>query len=487
MSATRTRARPPARLFALASVAAITATVGCSSPRQAASNVAINAGAPIDYATKQAEVVAAHQRASEDAPNLWNDYSHAVQWVSGAWSHFEASNDAVRRIENADPNGPTPVRPRQILEDPAARHLLPELRGFLDSLDRMHVSEELDALTGDCRFVAPRRVDGLLSADHPEFGATSLFVGIWNARMRLALDDHDRDRFEHSLRQLLTVERAITGGYGLVNGMHASSTRAATSLVLRNAVMDGVLAGETAALAQRCLNGDPPAADLTVMFECDRYEKLDALDRFFENVKKGTNVPSGHGGVVDGGLGVIAPHDLQVDLTNRLHDAILTIVNEDSSAVARQEANRELDEIVTLFDDPGHRSFYQPVGQFVPALASIRVGYLTALTYDAGVRTMLALEVFRARTGRYPEQLAELGPRDIKTLPTDPYANGDSFRYRRLLAEGGGPADGYVLYTIAGDGEDNGGRVDPDHPTQPLRGAKAGSGYDYVINRRDRW
>lgn len=444
-----------------------------------------DAAAPVDYATKLAELVAAHQRAGEEAPNRWDQYVSVVERVSGAWSYFEASNEAVRRFEAADPEDLTRVLPRQILEDPTAQHLLPELRSFLATLDEMKLPAEVDALTDNCRFVAPRPVGMLLSDADPELSTTRSFVRLWNARMRLALDDHDPDRFKQSLRQSLAMERAPTGGYTLMHGYVASILRMLTAEELVNALMDGVLTGDNAAIALRCLNDDPPAADLKVMFDCHRYLTLDTIDRFFTNIKKEANVPAEHAGLVDDGLGLLASHDQQVDFANRLHDAIVTFVDANATPQARQAAADEFGKLQAFLDDRDQFATYQPVGQFLPEVAGARAQNLQALAMDAGVRTMLALEAFRTRTGRYPEQLAELVPADIDQLPIDPYTNAGSFHYRRLLADGGGPADGYVLYTVGLDGEDNGGRTYSKLPIEAISRGTTGRGFDYIFNQRE--
>lgn len=451
----------------------------------AATVPAQDAAAPVDYATKLAELVAAHQRASGEAPNRWDQYVSVVERVSGAWSYFEASNEAVRRFEAADPNGLTRVLPRQILEDPTAQHLLPELRSFLATLDEMKLPAEVDALTDNCRFVAPRPVGMLVNDTDPELSATGSFARLWNARMRLALDDHDPDRFKQSLRQSLAMARAPTGGYTLMHGRVASTLRRLTAEALVKALMDGVLTGDNAAIALRCLNDDPPAADLKVMFDCHRYLTLDTIDRFFANIKKEANVPAEHAGLVDDGLGLLASHDQQVDFANRLHDAILTFVDANATPQARQAAADEFDKMQAFLDDRDHSAAYQPVGQFLPEVAGTRARHLQALAMNAGVSTMLALEVFRTRTGRYPEQLAELVPADIDRLPTDPFTNVASFHYHRLLAEGGGPADGYVLYTVGLDGEDNGGRTYSKLPIEAISRGTTGRGFDYIFNQRE--
>lgn len=83
--------------------------------------------------------------------------------------------------------------------------------------------------------------------------------------------------------------------------------------------------------------------------------------------------------------------------------------------------------------------------------------------YADTAKTCVALERFRRDQGSLPEALAELVPAYIDALPTDP-ADGEPIRYRRS-------ADGYVLYALGVDGDDDGG-VPPTEPDFGLRGAK---------------
>jgi hypothetical protein len=65
-------------------------------------------------------------------------------------------------------------------------------------------------------------------------------------------------------------------------------------------------------------------------------------------------------------------------------------------------------------------------------------------------QTALAVESFRvAHEDNLPQSLDDLVPSILTTIPTDPY-DGKPLRYRRL-------AKGYVVYTIADDGRDDGG------------------------------
>lgn len=77
-------------------------------------------------------------------------------------------------------------------------------------------------------------------------------------------------------------------------------------------------------------------------------------------------------------------------------------------------------------------------------------------------RTGEALEAFSAAEGRYPDDLAELIPRELAALPHDPWAEGTPLRY---VAPPANP-DGRILYSIGPDGLDQRGT-----PRDPVTGA----------------
>jgi hypothetical protein len=98
----------------------------------------------------------------------------------------------------------------------------------------------------------------------------------------------------------------------------------------------------------------------------------------------------------------------------------------------------------------------------------------------AGVRTLLAIELYKARHGDYPESLAALVPEFFETLPADPYS-ASGFVYRRVDAAADPHRRAYLLYSVGADREDNDGRADHGLGVRALS-LPAGRGFDFVIN-----
>jgi hypothetical protein len=132
---------------------------------------------------------------------------------------------------------------------------------------------------------------------------------------------------------------------------------------------------------------------------------------------------------------------------------------------------------------PGYKYIDEMVSVSSGTLLSMDLGAL----YTLGMRTMIALERFRAAEGEYPQGLAELVPRYLPEVPVDPWS-GKTLGYRRGVSEEA-PGWGYVLYSVAADGQDNGGRAfhgvqQPVLKTTDLRSVGIlGGPYDFVINR----
>jgi hypothetical protein len=69
-----------------------------------------------------------------------------------------------------------------------------------------------------------------------------------------------------------------------------------------------------------------------------------------------------------------------------------------------------------------------------------------------GIATTLALEMYRQEQGAYPGSLDALSPDYLQLVPKDPFTN-KPFVYHTT-------DDGYTLYSVGKDAEDNGGATD---------------------------
>jgi len=85
-----------------------------------------------------------------------------------------------------------------------------------------------------------------------------------------------------------------------------------------------------------------------------------------------------------------------------------------------------------------------------PALSRVAELDLRTHAHLDMARTAVAIERYRLAEGRTPEQLADLVPKYLEQVPSDPF-DGQPIRYRRA-------EPGYRLWSVMEDGKDNGGK-----------------------------
>lgn len=121
---------------------------------------------------------------------------------------------------------------------------------------------------------------------------------------------------------------------------------------------------------------------------------------------------------------------------------------------------------------------YMPLNILMPALGRT-IDMRDAIDCEiAGTIIMLALEQYRAQTGRYPDSLGELAPAILEVIPADPFSV-KGFVYRKLADDPAGKR--YVLYSIGADGVDNNAAMDSIETRNALSD-RHGFGLDFVLN-----
>ncbi|MEO1999423.1 MAG: hypothetical protein ABGZ17_29610 [Planctomycetaceae bacterium] len=96
------------------------------------------------------------------------------------------------------------------------------------------------------------------------------------------------------------------------------------------------------------------------------------------------------------------------------------------------------------------------VALLLPAAANAQQAEDRGLQRQANLRVAIALAGYRTQHGTYPESLKRLAPDMLKQIPTDLFA-GKPLNYRRT-------SDGYLLYSIGPNEQDDGGRYYNDDP-----------------------
>jgi hypothetical protein len=96
---------------------------------------------------------------------------------------------------------------------------------------------------------------------------------------------------------------------------------------------------------------------------------------------------------------------------------------------------------------------------FLPAITKVTSATVRGQALLRCAYTALALERYRQKHGRWPDDLPALVPGQLGALPLDPY-DGKPLRYRRT-------GRGVIIYSVGADVQDNGGNLDRKRFNQP--------------------
>jgi hypothetical protein len=116
---------------------------------------------------------------------------------------------------------------------------------------------------------------------------------------------------------------------------------------------------------------------------------------------------------------------------------------------ADHESTTALDEAQRLHDKVGRLRFPHVMTQILMSHTWRFDPEARQIALARCGRTAVAVERYRLAHGRLPENLAELVPAQLETVPLDPF-DGRPLRYKRL-------SPGYVVYSVGSDRVDDGG------------------------------
>jgi hypothetical protein len=100
-----------------------------------------------------------------------------------------------------------------------------------------------------------------------------------------------------------------------------------------------------------------------------------------------------------------------------------------------------------------------PAKLLVPALSKVGEAARRQHAQLRSLGALFAVERYRLKHGRWPDNLACLVPDYLPAVPTDPY-DAQPLRYARL-------DDGVVVYSVGLDAEDDGGHLNNSQPAEP--------------------
>ena len=300
-------------------------------------------------------------------------------------------------------------------------------------------------------------------------------VALWHARIALG-----QDNSAAALERLLPAARAgrhFQGKGSLIEqlvGM-AMSNLAHTEIVYL--LQSGVLSAEQLAQLQAALLALYRQGFPTIFFEAERITLLDTVQHAFTRGGPG----GGHiiPGVVPSAIEFwqyyVGPYDPDVD--DMLASGLLSLLT--LTHAGRDETVAKALELFSLYDQQSKMTPYHKhttdiklvdqliqelpkhkfrfIHMLMPALdRACDISFRATALHDATV-TIIALKRYQLETGSYPPTLQHLVDNGyLSELPDDPYGPGP-LAYKLRDSD-------FILYSLAGDFDDDNGASDPRYP-----------------------
>jgi hypothetical protein len=313
----------------------------------------------------------------------------------------------------------------------------------------------------------------LMSLQLPVEGAFPSVAMALLARAMRRLGEGDTPGAWHDIDTLLRFGDKISDTPGplvcrrVAMALFTHASRATQRLMAEGDPDDALLA-EIQGSLRSAIDSAPLAASIDAF---ERLSALDAITSMFANPSKPASLFSW------GPIRILAV-DPNVPLAdaNRFLDACVDTANQPTREARRQASQALADELVARMNAPrGSRRRFQPWHEVVSegvsrkTLGLILPDIKIQLEKDDHARAALvladcaaALERYRLATDKQPESLADLVPRYLTTIPTDPLTDlpiGYRFESGRFtLWSGGDPddnaVDGFVLQGPAADSPD---------------------------------
>lgn len=178
------------------------------------------------------------------------------------------------------------------------------------------------------------------------------------------------------------------------------------------------------------------------------------------------------------------------DIQQMVSVNLYTLLRKTATEVARKErvdipqklfldfyTNRlfEISETDTIFLTTPPYWYYPSLLITYPSLNRMLDSELRLYIYMNLARTAIAIEKYRIRNSRLPENLEELVPHYLTAVPRDPYRNGETLIYVK------GEDFSYKIYSVGMDREDDGG-LERDHKRNIDKKRKDLTSGDYVFS-----
>lgn len=278
----------------------------------------------------------------------------------------------------------------------------------------------------------------------PHLSTARVIVQFLCARMALAAKSGNQTEYVHAFRSALGIVRALERCPLLIHPLVAVSCESLTLETLRRH-MEAGLKAETLDAVEAAIRELPTGGtSWTAIMNAERENALEGVRWVFSDIGiiKTAMMPGGWGEMSgrDLPMGTLEQNIAEVDAQFKMLVVLANVPPYRRAVVATLKPR------------------YRVAATFVPGDNRAWWSVQSTATFRAGIRTMLAIERFKAKHTRPPASLDELVPEFLASLPADGYATDSRFRYRVLTAskDNAKPAE-YTLYSVGGDFTDNNG------------------------------
>lgn len=458
-------------------------------------------GKAIDYPAKMRALIESNQPADRSLPDAWPVMQQAVALLGGVESEVQTheSNPKGARV---DFSALMSTARDSVQYDKSITWAEMDALATLGLriAEQSGLYDKLDQLTTMKRAVRPTPDASLIEILLPELGRMRQLARMNGARMVIASRAGNEAEFVRAYEHTLALGRISAQQGCLIEHLVGVAIVALANNQLREAMTERPFSADTCTAILAAIDRQLPLTHVSAAFEGERLSALDVIQWTHTDDGRGSGrlIPStvskigwmagtpGSGfptGLTDlkifNIVGAAFPSKAaNVDKANAFYDLLI-------SRTKLSHAERR----AQPFDVEAWTAEHLPkryilLRMLLPALDKATQSSMQCEMETAGVRIMLALELYRATHGAYPAKLAALTPEFLPAIPEDPFA-GD-FVYRLISPEedpvklADGSARPYLLYSKARDGVDDGGKANPRSPYTAL--SASGKGLDIVIN-----
>ncbi len=373
----------------------------------------------------------------------------------------------------------------------------------LDAMRDAGIFESMRELARLPRAVRPTPKGPLIEILLPELGRARQLARINGARMYLAHKAGDEAEFVDAYEQTLALARIMCQQSFLIEHLVGIAIVALADNRLREAMTEHPFSARGCEQLLAAMDRQLPLASFNTALRCERLSVLDIIQWTHTDDGRGSGrLIIAAAGQLSGASGI--PGMPNTGVLSRWKIFNLGGIAFPSKAANIAKAEEFFDKLIAyaglsyaerrkhpfsadqwIQDNLPQR--YAVLRMSLPSLEHALGSRMQCDMDVAGTRTMIAIELFNARNGRYPASLDELVPSILRELPEDPYPAG-KFVYRLITPDedevrrADGSARPYLLYCCGADGVDNGAKVCKPSDVTALR-LPAGKGFDLVLNQ----